>query len=580
MNKLLQLCTKAQRSVSASLSRDLVPRKRTFGIPDGSVGGINLGQTTSAGVLPSGTTAPKKKRLVNYQTLWTLANTDPVTWGIIRTVRTLINQTPWDIVPDLDEKFRELDRWYDQACDCINDWGYAVEFDSSLLDPDLLGKITSEIKGVIKGGAKGEQSVREKRYQLETLFRVTKRELEQKAVVNAAAVRRIFQQPNRHWEKSLRALQEIVLKDLLINDSGVICHNYDVYGNLAELYTVPGWQIVPIAYPDLTVPQPPLAAYYWDDGGNVKGFFTNRQLTYIMENPQGDGYGMSPVEALVYVIIGTMLGDSNIINNLKDGNLAPMIINLKGVTPGQRLHFESELYTQLDKTHGVRPLVLSGAPTDDGEIQIAQIARGVDFQKTCAMEYMKFAPGIKAFVFGFEQEDLGLISDSNAGKASDAEVAAALRDRRAITGRLTLLEEYYNAEIVRQEFPFTDVKFCFERRRHIANVLQQEQAWAVAVASGSMSRNEVRRQRAKYGLADQRPIPGGDVPTITTGNALVQVDFLEPADGDDDQDASMDGGEGGVVRAGGVVQPVATGEVKKRNNANERTQKQGAKITK
>ena len=500
-----------------------------------------------------------KRRVVGHQTLSDLVRTDPVTWGLVRMTRTLINQVPWDIVPDIDGELGELDRWYDQACDCINDWGYAVEFGSSLLPPPLVGEVSAQVKEVLKGGSDG---ARLKRYRLETLFRVVKRQLEQEALLHAAVVRARFLRPNEQQEKSLRALLELVVADLLIDDAGVVVKGRDAFGQLAELYTVPGYQIVPLAFGDRTVPQPPDAAYLWEVDGRVKRTFTNSDITYIMENPQGDGYGMSPVEALVQVITASLLGDNTFIKNLREGSIPPFIINLKEAGEAQRKNFEAQLWAQMQKAGGNRGLVLSGVPSEDGEFQFVSIPKGADFQKMQVAEYMRLAPGVKAFAFGYEYADLGLLADMAEGRVPVAE-GGQLTERRAVLGRLNLLQEYFTSEVVKQEWPFADVKFAFEpQKARVTDPLKLEQSYSTAIANGSMSRNEARKMRG------MRPMPGGDVYTITTGNALVQVDALEPADADQPDDV-LDPQDDAQAQPG-VVKPLVTAEPKKRNNATRR----------
>jgi hypothetical protein len=363
-------------------------------------------------------------------------------------------------------------------------------------------------------------------------------------------------------------LQEIVLKDLLIDDAGVVVHNYNVFGEIAELYRIPGWQVIPLSYPDLTVPQGNDAAYVWDDCGKVKGWFSNRELTYIMESPQGDGYGMSPVEALVYVTTATLLGDNVFIRNLKEGFIPPGILNLKDASDSERDRFESVLNAKLNRTQGNRFIVVSGVPSEDGEFQYTPIPQGVDFQKAQILEYLKMAPAVKAFVFGFQAADIGILMDGANGKASDSEVRAALVHRRGISSRLDLLEAYYNAEIIKQEFPFKNVRFKYVREIPVSDPLRIEQAYSVAINNGSMTRNEARKLRG------QRPVPGGDVPTITTGNSQFQVDALEPASQDDDQC-----GEEGTDKTEGGVDPVFQARPKKRNDATERATMQGTRTT-
>ena len=553
--------------IKNALTAPLVAVKRNVGSP--IVQSLPLVSQYQA---PNGAIAKKKMRPVDHATLESMYKSDPVVWGINRMIRTLVNQTPWDIVPDIDEELRELERWEDQASGAINDFGYAAKFQSVILPSELVDRITPEVEKIHNSGG-GDPRL--KRYQLETLFRIVRSELDQDARIQCIKIKRLFEQPNIHWEKSLRALQELVLHDLLTDDAGVICHNYDALGNIAELYTIPGWQVTPIVYPDRTVPQPPNAAYVWENNGQVLGYFNNSELTYIMENPQGDGFGMAPMEALMYVTLATIMGDNKFIRNLQEGDLAPLIVNLRQANKVQADTFEYSLNEKLAQTGGNKMLVVSGVPSDDGKMEVIPIPRGIDFQKTQVLEFLKLAPGIKAFAFGFQASDVQLLMDGSA--AGSDEVRASLMHRRGITGRLDLLSQYYNSEIVRQEFPGLKGKFVYDTTSGaFDDPLKLEQSYSVAIANGSMTRNEARAKRK------QRPFTGGDVPTITTGNQLVQVDFLEPADNQDTQDILDPAATSPVVGGSGpAVTPVAKATSSpNRNNANKRQVAEGTRITK
>lgn len=548
---------RATSAVRAWANADIIPAKRHLDFKPQSILSNQISQPPG---VPDGAKALYKNRVVNHDTLASLANTDPVTWGIIRLIRSMVSSTAWNIVPDIDEQLEELDRWYDQCVDCVNDWNYAIEFASALLDQDLVGRLGAEVKVTLKSS----DNDRMKRYRLETLFRIFKRELEQEAMLNCAIVKKVFERPNIHWEKSQRALLELVLKDLLIDDAGVIVHNYDSFGRLAELYTLPGWEVTPIAYPDRTVPQPPHLAYIWESQSIVRGQFHNAELTYIMQNPQGNGYGMSPVEALLYVITATLLGDNMFIKNMREGSIPPGIMNLKDASPDERRQFEATLYQQMAKNDGNRFIVLGGVPSENGEMQFIPIPKGQDFQKLQVAEYLRMAPAIKCHVFGLEATDLGLVLESTSAP-STADLRGVIAQRRAITQPLTIIEEYYNAEIVKQDYPFKNVKFKFDPAKGMeVDPLSQEQAWSTGIANGSFTRNEARKARG------QRPIPGGDVPTVVTGNAIVQTDTLQPGTEDPN----------GALNPDGTIKPVVQTDPKKRNNATEQQIMHGSPVTK
>lgn len=558
--------------IAQGLATPVAPERRAVTPPAGP-----LHQLAAGVQLPGGARADNKAAVVSHATLEKLARTDPVTWSLIRTVRQLIAQAPWQVVPDVGDAYKELDRWEDQSNDSVNDWGYAVEFESALLTPDVVGRIGAELKGIIKPGTPAPKqgadssATRDKRRQIASLFRVAKRQLEQEAIVAAARVRPVFERPNDDLEKSWRALMELVVGDLLLDDAGILIKNYTVGGALAELWTVPGYQVRPILYPDYTVPRPPSPAYLWDDGGKVRGTFSNAELTYLMANPTHSGYGMSPVEALVWVITASILGDAKMIESLNEGMLPPGILNLKDASEVQRDRFADTLYSQMQRTGGNRITVVSGVPSENGEFQWLELPRGIDFQKLQMAEYSRLSPGIKALAFGFQADDLGLVMDAAKGKVGDADVLQVLSQRRGILGPMTLIEEYVNAEIVRAEFPGCRVRFQFEKASGaMPDVLKEAQARSVYVAAGILDRNEVRDDMKR------RPIPGGNTATMATGNALIPVETLDGLDMDVLDPSMLPGMSGGAnpadPKAGTSGNP---NPAPKRNNANQRAQTKG-----
>lgn len=526
----------------------------------------------------NGAAANEKKRVMNHSTLEGLVKSDPITWGLMKMTRFLVNQVPWSITPDVAAIEDEMDRYYDWAADQIYEWSYKYDFKSNMIPAGIQLSADIAIKEILTD-SDTTVTEQQKRFRLETLFRTLKRELEQQAMLQVSTVNRLFTRPNNQLEKSLRALQELVMNDILLDDAGVIVKNFDSNGDIAELWRPPGWQIIPILYPDFTVPQPPDPAYIWYDGSKVRAWFTNDELTYIMQNPQGNGYGMSPCESLIMVISATLLGDTAFIRNLREGFQAPFLINLKEANEVQRSQFESLLDAQMSKSAGNKGIVLSNVPSEDGTFQYQELNRGHDFARMQAAEYLKMAPGIKAFAFGYQSADIGLINDAAKGAPISSDALTQLSNRRAVVGILSLLSEYYNAEIVRQVRGASMVKFEFQADRALTvDPYIRAKADSVDIASGIYSRNEVRRKRG------DRPVSGGNIYTVATGNAIIQLDALEFAGQDEPEaDEDIDGqGDGTAPGAGGanpgaVITPTvsAGGAAKKRNNANKRQQTNG-----
>lgn len=463
-----------------------------------------------------------RKRWLSPQQLRQLSNSDPVTWSIKRAIKTAITMKDWDIIPDLAEIYKELDRWAEMASHSINEWDYACEYFSTVLSPEIVIPVRQEIKKILGEKDKDERT---KRYRIDKLMTVVKDAFNQQAMSHARVVRGIFEQPNKHQEKSLRSLLELVVDDMLTFDSGIIIKNDNYYGDLAEMYSLPGEMIFPIIHDDGTVPQPPLPAYVYGSPTDIKGVFANDQLVRIVENMQRDGFGMSPIEVLCYTIVASMLGDQSYMNNLLEGAIPPLVINIGDVDEIERQAFEDKMYQQIDKTDGNRILIMTSPATEDGKVQVFPVPKGLDFRASQIYEYRTtLEPAVKCVAFGLTMQDVGLIINQELNDDPEG-TAAALSDRRGVVSRYTLIEQYINAEIVKDDFPFDDVKFAFKSgNANNTNTLDEARADSVRIMNGTLTRNE-SREKIKL-----RPLPGGDVATIVVGNQVVQVDVLEPTE--------------------------------------------------
>lgn len=481
-------------------------------------------------------------RFMSTQQLRQLSNSDPVTWSIKRAIKTAITMKEWDIIPDLTVIFKELDRWSDLAAHSINEWGYACDYFSPILDTEIVDPVRGELKAIIKS----DDDDRTKRYRIDRLMTVVKDAFNQQAISHAVTVRQLFTKPNNHMEKSLRALLELVVEDMLTFDCGVTILNDNYYGQLAELYSLPGDTIFPIINEDGTVPQPPDVAYIYGSPNDIRGTFANDKLVRIVENMQRDGHGLGPVEVLCYTIIASLLGDQTYMSNLLEGAVPPLVMNIGDVDENERQAFEDNLYSQIERSNGNRILVMSSPNTEDGQVQVFSVPKGLNFRDQQIMEYRTgLEPAVKCCAFGLTPQDVGLVL-GNAVTDDPEGTAAALSDRRGVVSRASLVEQYFNAEIVKEHFPFNDVRFILKNGNDQAtNTLDEARADSVRIANGTLTRNE---SRDKIKL---RPLPGGDVATIVVGNQVVQVDVLEPSEDQEDlfydQDGNVVNGMGEIV---------------------------------
>ena len=488
----------------------------------------------------------QKPMVLNAQTLDRLSRTDPVTWAILRTIKSRVNNMAWDIVPDTERVEKELDRWEEYVVDSLNPYGLKDDvFKTTLLKDDVFKDTADRIEKVLRDAALNDV---DKVKAIRWVFKTVKKRVSYEAQSHCEEVRGIFDRPNNSAETSLRALQELVVNDLLVYDSGVIVKNYSRSGELAELYTVPGHEIKLYRNEDRTTPQPPEPAYVWEDQGIMRAEFTNAELIYIMANPTQTGYGISPLEVAAYVITASLFADQYNIDYFKNSNVPPGIMSLgKDITEDQRNLFQSLWDQEVQGRAGGLHRMLFMAGSDNAKFIPLQNLSNRDMQM---MEYLKWTVSIKCACYGVSPQDIGFTQDFRGmGSGGVAEQQAELTESRGIDSITQLLSQYYNAEIVKSEFDFDDVKFEWQKAdKH--NSAADAAIDIADISRGVITRNE---RRNKLGL---KPITGGDIPIIETGSGLVPVEKL---DEQEEAERQTDTTEDGAVAEDGA--PLAEGEL-------------------
>ena len=518
----------------------------------------------------------QKAFVLNAQTLERLAQTDPITWAILRTIKSKVNSTRWDIVPDTEKIEKELDRWEEYAIESLNPYGLQdAPFDSDLIDHEIFNDIGDKLTKILTDAALNEV---EKSKAIRWIFKAARRQITYVAQQHCEQVRPIFEKPNTSAETSLRALQELVVNDLLIYDAGVIVKNPSANGKLAEMYTVPGHQIKLYRNEDRTTPQPPEPAYVWEDQGIMRAEFTNDELLYIMMNPTHDGYGKSPLEIAAFIITASLYAEQYNIDYFKNSNVPPGILNLgKEITEDQRRAFQSLWDNEVQGRAGGLHRMLFMAGSDTAKFIPLQNLSNREQQM---MEYLNWTVSIKCACYGLTPQDIGFTQDfKGMGSGGVAEIQKTLTESRGIGTVLQLLEQYYNAEIVKSEYDFTDVKFEWLQDDDSDN----EKAGPIDIAdinAGVLTRNE---RRNKLGL---KPAPGGDILTILNANGLVPVEALKEQDVTSVQEETGQTNEEGDAKEEGTDQEQQDGQKNPAapkspfgQQTDNKTQKSNLKIT-
>lgn len=503
---------------------------------------------------------PSKKVLkpvvINALTIKQLANTDPITWSIKATRKAQITQTKWDIVRDTEKIEIELDKWHMTIVNNLNPWGFEEVFNPLLINKDLYAKCSKDLKAILEDQT---QDLKTKKEQLKWYFASVKRKVQQDAEEHANIVKKIFEKPNNSESPTFRQFLELLVDDILTYDAGVIVKNYNPLGELAELYLLPGQDIKLYRNPDRTVPEAPDYAFVWEDQGTLRAEFTKDEVVYIMANPQQNGYGMSPIEVSAYIITASLFADEYNIDFFRHSNVPPAIFDLgKNITPEQRKNFEVLWDNEVSGRGLHRMMFISGGEDPKYIPLAAQTAKDMQM-----MEYLKWTLSIKCACFQISPQDISFIQDFH---RTTAQVQKELTKERGIRNLLSLLETYFNGEIVKKCFPFQDVKFQW-LGLDINDESTQATIDNLDINNGVISRND---RRKRLGLP---PVDGGDTILVNATPGAVRIEDLRPPEESQEEeeqpfaepgqeDAQMEGEdapeEGGFVTKQPKPSPFAT----------------------
>jgi len=452
----------------------------------------------------------QKPIVINALTLKSLSNTDPITWAIKKTRKNQITGTDWDIVPDTEQIELELDRWYNIIMNNMNPWGFEEVFHPILINKDLYLKASTDIKSILKTVIVNKD---DRKKQIKWYFESIKRKVKQDANEHAQVVKRLFERPNDSETRTFRTFLEVLLDDILTFDAGVIVKNKNFLGEIAEMYLIPGQDVKLYRNPDRTIPNSPEPAYVWEDQGILRAEYTKDEIVYIMDNPQQNGYGMSPLEVAAYIITASLYADEYNIDFFKHSNVPPAIVNLgKNITQEQRKQFEVLWDNEVAGKGLHRMMFISGA---DSPQYLAM--RNMSSRDMQMMEYLKWTLSVKCACYQISPQDIGFVMDFH---RSTSDTQKEITKDKGVKNLLFLLKTYFNTEIVKKEFPFKDVKFDW-----MGIDLQDEKTQSEIdiqdINAGVISRNDRRR---RLGLP---AVEGGDTIVVNLGaQGYVSVDKL------------------------------------------------------
>jgi len=456
----------------------------------------------------------QKQFVLNAETLKKLANSDPIAWAIRRTLKGYISNVSWDIVPDTDSVEAELDRWENLVIAYINPYGFdKPDFQSTILTNETKAEVQHKVD-VVLGDSKLSDS--EKRDRIRWVFKIMVRKVRDVAESHKYTVKNLFEHPS-NTDSSFRVLLELLLEDILIFDAGALVKNYNYHGDLAELYTIPGQEVKLYRNEDGTAPESPEPGYAWEDKGVLRAEFANDELLYITQNPQHSGYGLSPLEVAAYIITASLYADEYNIEYFKHSNVPPGVLNLgENVTEDQRALFQKLWENEVLGRGGAHKIVFASG-SDKMQFIPMRVQTNQDMQM---MEYLKWTTSVKCACYGLSPQDIGFVLDF--GKAN-LESQVELSKSRGVNNLLNLLASYFNQEIVKTEFKFTDVKFAWNTEDAV-NSIQIAQVDKIDIDTGVICINE---RREKLGM---KPIEGGNEYTIKGAIGMLPVSDLDKLD--------------------------------------------------
>jgi hypothetical protein len=470
--------------------------------------------------------------VVDYGTIYNLADTDDIIFSLRRTVRSAIGELPWKAVPDLDGIKADLNRW--RQCVEINmaSPGLGLPFQPQTLTMSFFLRASGALQDLLKrvtAESKGDTSQIHTNPDLRQFFDNCLKHHQAIAESHLYAVRMALEQPNPSAESSFRAFLNLIVDDLMLFDAAAIVKNPTEDGQLGELYTLPGQNIRLYRSRDLSTPPPPHIAYDWFEEEKVRAVYNNLELVYLAANMRRNGYGKPPLEAILKLMVGALYGDNYLLEQFTNNNMPAGVFDLgEGIDDGERRAVEKSWDGKVAK--GQRRIIFVANPAGvKGFIPIPQPSN----KDQDINELFKLWAARKCAVFGMSLNDIGFTEDLH---RTTAETQANLTQSRGVRSMADLIAGYINMEIVRGQlwlrdqpenplcldgvaypvFPFRDVKFEFVQEEEEDKKEQADRDSAL-ISNGVMCINEVREER---GL---RPIEGGDEHIISTGGTPMRV---------------------------------------------------------
>lgn len=516
------LLARISKGVSHVMSGPTVnePRK---GVASPSVSNVERGYLDGDRVV--------RPSLLAVSNLRALAERDDVIVSIRRVLRNSIGELKWKIVPDIVAIESDIKRWKSTVEINLAMRGeMKMHFEPQAMSREFFEGATGILQNLLVEEAQEEDADFATSHRLHAFFENILAAHNVIAESHVAPVQQLFEQPNS--SDTYRSFMDQIVDSLTLYDAAAIVKNPMLEEDrIGEIYLIPGEDVRIYRRADRQQPFAPDIAYDWSTNDKILAFYNALELCYITANPQSNGYGRPPLEALVSAMLASLSSDEYLLDFFMNNNVPAGIFDLgPNVDQGERDAVEKQWNNDIRKglrrikfvsnMEGVKGFMPMPSPTMRDNEQIALFDMWVKR---------------KTGVFGLSPNDIGHTQDMH---LANSEQQATLTQARGIDSLARIIENHLNTSIVKGTmwrrtdplnvkdmtgrplpvFPFKDVRFEFvtgERDEDNDTSTRDKTYFDMGV----LSINEIRKHRG------MPAIPGGDEHVVTQQIIMRVEDF-------------------------------------------------------
>ncbi len=340
---------------------------------------------------------------------------------------------------------------------------------------------------------------------------------------------------NPNPDDTWREFIDKVIEDLLVLDSVAVEKTRFPNGELAQLYNVDATTIRPVynefGQQDVLIDLPTVdgtkqlpvsylqifnnSMYGGPESGEIVGAWEKKDFIYFHMNPQGSlenfGYGLSPLEAVISVVVNLLNSDNYNGSYFDDGSFPPIILQLAQPLEQRQLEaFREYMYQELaGEFH--RPAIMAGG----GEMKVHNL-KDLSNRDMQFMEYTEWLSKLMAAAYGLSPQDIGLTDDVN---RATSETMKDLSQMKGYGSILDLIKDIINNNIIVKDFGITDLEFDWiEDDSQDPDV--SSQMYDRALKNGTLTVNEVRAKMGELPYEDW-----ADQPLLLTTNGYAPIHF-------------------------------------------------------